>query len=370
MEGSNNFISNWEVPVVAAFGNPILDMYVVVEDTEVLDKFNLEYDGQKEITRDEFIEISDYFKGRNAKIKYSPGGVSQNTLRIIQGLVKIPSFCVFFGGCGNDEDGHLLESEVKNSGVNVRYAKQECPTASCISIINGDRRSLVGSLDAANIYTVHDLLTEDNITLFSHICVVYIEGFFISHSFDVALEVVKICHKNGITVLFNLCGVYLCELCPVQLVTMAAIADILVGNNNEFEGIGKILYSDSRSLEDVLCSVQGIDYLKYFGSPKELGVKNSLKLSQMTKLRKIVVCTQGGSPVLAVCGNSELLTVNVPPLDPDFIRDTTGAGDAFLAGFLITFLKEEDVQKCIIFGISTAHQVIQNIGIDYNTTEQ
>lgn len=57
----------------------------------------------------------------NANIKYSPGGVSQNTLRIIQGLVKIPSFCVFFGGCGKDEEGQFLESKVRDSGVNVRY---------------------------------------------------------------------------------------------------------------------------------------------------------------------------------------------------------------------------------------------------------
>lgn len=62
METSKNIISNWEVPVVAAFGNPIFDMYVVVENAEVLDKFNLEPDGQKEISRQEFIQISDYFK--------------------------------------------------------------------------------------------------------------------------------------------------------------------------------------------------------------------------------------------------------------------------------------------------------------------
>lgn len=61
METSKN-LSNWEVPVIAAFGNPILDMYVVVENTELLDKFNLEPDGQKEISRQEFIKISDYLK--------------------------------------------------------------------------------------------------------------------------------------------------------------------------------------------------------------------------------------------------------------------------------------------------------------------
>lgn len=363
MEVSKTNISEWEVPALAALGNPILDMYVIVEDREVLDTFNLEPDGQKEIDRQEFIKILDYFNRRNIIMKYSPGGVSQNTVRIIQGLVNIPSFCVFFGGCGNDEEGRLLESKVKDSGVNVRYTKQDCPTASCISMINGDSRSLVCCLDAANVYTVSDFLTEDNVKLFDHVKIVYIEGFFISHSFDVAIEVVKLCHKNGIAILFNLCGVYLCELCPVQLVTMAAVADILVGNNKEFKGIGRILYSDNRILEDVLYSVQSTDYLQYFGSVQELGIKNSLKLSRMAKLGKTVVCTQGGSPVLVVCGDGKLVTVTVPPLDPVFIKDTTGAGDAFLAGFVTAFLQDEELSKCIDSGISTAHQAIQHIGI-------
>lgn len=220
------------------------------------------------------------------------------------------------------------------------------------------------------MYSVSDFLTADNVSLFECVRIVYIEGYFISHSFDAALEVVKLCHKNGIVILFNLCGVYLCELCPLQLVTMAAIADILVGNNTEFEGLGKILNTDFHSLEDVLFSIQGIDYLKYFGSVKELGIKNSLKLSWMTKLGKTVVCTQGGSPVLAVCGDGKLLTVNVAPLDLSIIKDTTGAGDAFVAGFLTAFLQQDELSKCIHSGISTAHQTIQHIGIDSSITEQ
>lgn len=62
MEVLKNCISNWKVPVVAAFGNPILDMYVVVENSEVLHMFNLDPDGQKEISRQEFVKISDHFK--------------------------------------------------------------------------------------------------------------------------------------------------------------------------------------------------------------------------------------------------------------------------------------------------------------------
>lgn len=56
----------------------------------------------------------------NCEITYNPGGCVLNTLRIIQALVQQPSYCVFFGGLGNDKEGELLETEVKKSGVEAR----------------------------------------------------------------------------------------------------------------------------------------------------------------------------------------------------------------------------------------------------------
>lgn len=56
----------------------------------------------------------------NCEITYNPGGCVLNTLRIIQALVQEPSYCVFFGGLGNDKQGELLETEVIKSGVEAR----------------------------------------------------------------------------------------------------------------------------------------------------------------------------------------------------------------------------------------------------------
>jgi sugar/nucleoside kinase (ribokinase family) len=54
------------------------------------------------------------------EVTKNPGGCVQNSLRIIQSLVKEPSFSVFFGGLGCDSDGTFLESEVKKCGVETR----------------------------------------------------------------------------------------------------------------------------------------------------------------------------------------------------------------------------------------------------------
>lgn len=74
---------------------------------------------------------------RNIKIDYSPGGVSQNTVRIIQGLVNIPSFCAFFGSCGNDEEGCLVEAIVRETGVIVRYMVHIYPYICAIKLKKG-----------------------------------------------------------------------------------------------------------------------------------------------------------------------------------------------------------------------------------------
>jgi fructoselysine 6-kinase len=43
-------------------------------------------------------------------------------------------------------------------------------------------------------------------------------------------------------------------------------------------------------------------------------------------------------------------------------KDTTGAGDSFLAGFLVSYLKDYDIQKALARGSSLAARVIQKVG--------
>lgn len=90
----------------------------------------------------------------------------------------------------------------------VRYTVH--PTLStglCISLVNGASRSLVANLGAANIYTLDDL-KRINLRLDS-VKIVYIEGFFVTHSFEVAKELVKRALEKNIIIAFNLSGIYI-----------------------------------------------------------------------------------------------------------------------------------------------------------------
>jgi sugar/nucleoside kinase (ribokinase family) len=44
------------------------------------------------------------------------------------------------------------------------------------------------------------------------------------------------------------------------------------------------------------------------------------------------------------------------------VIDATGAGDSFLAGFLVRYLKTKDVQGSLAAGTSLASKVIQKVG--------
>lgn len=81
------------------------------------------------------------------------------------------------------------------------------PTGLCISLVNGTSRSLVANLGAANVYTLDDF-KKINLRL-DNVKIIYIEGFFITHSLEVAKELVKRAQEKNIIIAFNLSGLYI-----------------------------------------------------------------------------------------------------------------------------------------------------------------
>ena len=74
------------------------------------------------------------------------------------------------------------------------------------------------------------------------------------------------------------------------------------------------------------------------------------------------IMTQGSvAPAIIVWGNGE--SAEVPPYAPiSPVRDTTGAGDALVAGFLASLLNDKDPKTCLDWGCKVASEVVTNIG--------
>ncbi|KAJ8949240.1 hypothetical protein NQ318_022753 [Aromia moschata] len=82
-----------KMKTVVAFGNPLLDTTLLVKDDFLLNKYNLKEDDQKEITKNEMQNICNdiisYEKNQSA------GGCAQNSLRVLQWLLKKSATLLF-----------------------------------------------------------------------------------------------------------------------------------------------------------------------------------------------------------------------------------------------------------------------------------
>jgi sugar/nucleoside kinase (ribokinase family) len=82
----------------------------------------------------------------------------------------------------------------------------------------------------------------------------------------------------------------------------------------------------------------------------------------------LTVIKQGPLPVIAVQHNGTTTEVAVAPVTN--IVDTTGAGDAFAAGFLPHYAKTKNTGDAITQGNSLASRVLQSPGATLNSSEQ
>ena len=82
----------------------------------------------------------------------------------------------------------------------------------------------------------------------------------------------------------------------------------------------------------------------------------------------LTVIKQGPLPVIAVQHNGTTTEVAVTPVAN--IVDTTGAGDAFAAGFLPHYAQTKNINNAVAHGNAVASRVLQSPGATLNTSQQ
>ena len=82
----------------------------------------------------------------------------------------------------------------------------------------------------------------------------------------------------------------------------------------------------------------------------------------------LTVIKQGPLPVIAVQHNGTTTEVAVTPIAN--IVDTTGAGDAFAAGFLPHYAQTKNINDAVAHGHAVASRVLQSPGATLNTSQQ
>jgi len=352
-------------PVIAAFGNPLLDIIVSDEAGEIVKRLGLEADIAQEVDTME-LGLLDMVREKE-DIQYSGGGCALNTARVYQWLSGIRHDSMFLGGLGSDSSGETLESLVEADGVKTTFARHpSLPTGHCIALVRGQERTLCANLGAANIYEVSDLEANKERLLCTK--AIYVEGYFLSHSFETSMELALFAQKHKITFVFNLCGEYVCEdITYVEnVLKILPYIDIMFGNRSEFDvfinTVEAKLNTSSKLIKNLRAMIKGE------GSENlELKIENICESPVRSKPRSlIVVVTEGCQPVQCYdIGHDRLKTVSVPVpgLEKALIKDTIGAGDSFIAGFLYIFVRQGSLRSCIEYAIWTAQKMIQQVGV-------
>jgi len=324
--------------MLLGMGNPLLDISATVKP-ELLAKHNLK-SNDAILTEDEAIFndlTSDY------SVDYIAGGATQNSIRVAQWILGLPSATSYFGCVGKDQYGQTLEAKAKEAGVRVQYqVSSEHPTGRCAVLITGQDRSLVTKLDAANHFTVAHLEDAKNWKVVEEAKAVYSAGFFLTVSVESMVKVGKFCADNNRTYCINLSAPFLIQFFKDQMLSVMPYADIVFGNETEAATYAEVFNLGTTDVRKIALAISKL--------PKENGSKG-----------RIVVITQGSEPVIYV-DNGEVCEVPAEKLAADKIVDTNGAGDAFVGGFLAQFVQGRKLSVAVQCGIWAATHIIQRSG--------
>jgi adenosine kinase len=326
--------------ILFAIGNPLLDISAEVSE-DFLKKYSLEANNSILADAKHLDLCADMVK--NYSVDYVPGGATQNSIRIAQWLIGVPNATTFMGCIGRDDYGKILESKVREAGVNPRYMYHDKePTGTCAVCLTGTNRSLVAYLGAANYFNKAHLDIPENRALIEKAQYFYMAGFPLTVCPDAMLDVAKFAAANDRLFSMNLSAPFLCSCYRDQMKCLLPYVDILFGNELEAEAYAEANSLPSKELAQVAMQLARL--------PKENG-----------KRGRMVVFTQGAKPTIVI-QEGRILEFPVIPISEKAIVDTNGAGDAFVGGFLAQMVQGGALEDCIRSANYAANYIIQQSG--------
>ncbi|HEX55513.1 MAG: sugar kinase [Candidatus Altiarchaeales archaeon] len=258
------------------------------------------------------------------EIHRSPGGSAANT---ISGLARLGLKTGFIGAVGNDLEGEFILNEFKRDGVDT----------GCIEILDANTGLVIGFVDETGERTLYPYPGTNDIIEFKNEYLRYLKNAKYLHmsSFigERQLEIQKILVKKSDKSKTKI------SFCPSDLYAKKGIdelidiierTEIIFLNKSEIEELTNMNYRDG--------SLALIDS----------GVR-------------IVVVTLGKDGCYVRYLDDEIRVKSFPAN----VIDTTGAGDAFNAGFLYGVLKNMSIKESAIMGNWIAARCIEKFGARY-----
>ena len=303
---------------ILGIGNAIVDVICKVDD-EFLKENNLTKSTMKLVDRNELEKII-----KNLKIeRVVSGGSVANS---IVGLSQLGNDVGFIGKVSDDKFGKEYANGLFNEKVKFLYKKKKenLPTGTCLILITPDsERTMVTFLGIAGKINEQDV----NEDIIKKSDITFLEGYLWDKgdpqkAFNKAI---KNSNKSAMSLSDLFCverhKKYFLDLVENKL-------DITFANEQEIKAL-----ISADNFNDV------IDFSK--------------------KLNKLIVVTRGKNGSIAINNNN----IEECKAKTDLkIKDLTGAGDLFAAGFLHGYINNLSIKECLEKGTELSSKIIQQVG--------
>ena len=304
---------------ILGIGNAIIDVICKVEESFIT-KNNLTKGTMKLIFDDiEFKKIL-----ANLKIvKTVSGGSVANS---IVALSQLENDVGFIGKISDDDFGKKYEDGLKEENVKYFYKKQKenLPTGTCLILITPDsERTMCTFLGIAGKINENDV--DEHIIKKSEL--IFLEGYLWDEgepkkAFEKAI-------KNSNKVAMSLSDLFCVERHKQNFLKLVKKQlDLTFANENEI-----MTLINTKNFNEVIAFAK--------------------------EIKKHVVITRGDKGAVSIFGDK---VVEVNANKNLSIKDLTGAGDLFAAGYLHGFINKLSTEQCLEKGTELSSKVIQQIG--------
>jgi sugar/nucleoside kinase (ribokinase family) len=315
--------------VLYGIGNPLVDM-IVRTSAEMIEKL---------CAAPGSMNLVDYERQQQALVAGSivrklPGGSCANTIRGVRWLLNATGSSApvsYTGAVGDDAEGRAFEQLLDTEGVIPRLARKTTPTGSSAVLVTPDsQRTMFTYLGACRELSPEDVDLE---TVHSS-RVFHLTGYMWDSPCqeEAAKTAVSEGRTAGTTVSFDVADSFVVERYHDSLLDwIPGNVDILFANEVELQSLTGVQRNERMILESA------------------------------STLAPIIVMKVGprGCYVL-----SDGRVSHCDPSPADRI-DTTGAGDAFAAGFLFGILHREDLVRCACIANLLAGGIVSVDGCNY-----
>lgn len=299
-------------------GNALVDVLTVLESDEMLHRLNLPK-GSMQLIDNAMLKLLQK-ETSHYTAHYVAGGSASNTLSI---LARLGVTTEFIGKIGKDEIGNFFRQETTNNGVVPSFFYSQQPSGRCTVLISADgERTMCTYLGASADMSAEDLRHEQ----FEGFRLFHIEGYLVQN-YDLIRNAINYAKNHGVTVSLDLSSFNVVEehLDFLQQI-IAEKVDIVFANEDEVKAL------TGKELEPAV--------------------------AELASMCSIAVVKIGARGSIIRHGDDQL---HVPVYEAKRV-DTTGAGDAYAAGFLYGWIHSLPLEMSGQIGSFLAANVIEEIG--------